>query len=136
MEPNAYQYELAFQVRDYECDLQGIVNNAVYLNYLEHARHEFMHEKGIDFAALHKEGKDLVVVRMEVDYKHSLTSRDRFVVRIKVSKESRLKTAFYQTIYRLPDEKVVLKAKVVGVCLQQGKPVLFSDIDKLIIPST
>jgi len=31
----SYQYELDFTVRDYECDLQGIVNNSVYLNYFE-----------------------------------------------------------------------------------------------------
>ena len=34
-------FELKMSVRDYECDLQGIVNNAVYQNYLEHARHQF-----------------------------------------------------------------------------------------------
>jgi len=44
-----YQFKQNFQVRDYECDLQGIVNNAVYLHYLEHTRHEFLKQSGIDF---------------------------------------------------------------------------------------
>ena len=30
-----YIYELKMKVRDYECDLQGIVNNANYQHYLE-----------------------------------------------------------------------------------------------------
>ncbi len=34
-----YQFKLNFEVRDYECDLGGIVNNAVYQHYLEHTRH-------------------------------------------------------------------------------------------------
>ena len=33
-----YIFELKDKVRDYECDLQGIVNNANYQHYLEHCR--------------------------------------------------------------------------------------------------
>ncbi len=69
-----------FTVRDYECDLQGIVNNAIYLHYLEHARHVFLKTRGVDFAALHAQGIDPVVVRIEVDYKVSLRSGDEFSV--------------------------------------------------------
>ncbi len=47
-----YQSNLEFSVRDYECDLAGMVNNASYLNYLEHARHQFLKGRGIDFAQL------------------------------------------------------------------------------------
>lgn len=36
-----YIFELEMQVRDYECDMEGIVNNAIYQHYLEHTRHEF-----------------------------------------------------------------------------------------------
>ena len=41
-----YIYELEMKVRDYECDLQGIVNNANYQHYLEHTRHEFLTSVG------------------------------------------------------------------------------------------
>ena len=37
-----YQFETRMEVRDYECDIQGIVNNANYLHYLEHTRHRFL----------------------------------------------------------------------------------------------
>lgn len=45
-----YIYELPMKVRDYECDLQGIVNNANYQHYLEHTRHEFLLSAGVSFA--------------------------------------------------------------------------------------
>ena len=46
-------YTVKMSVRDYECDLQGIVNNAVYQNYLEHARHLYLQSKGIDLSLIH-----------------------------------------------------------------------------------
>ena len=33
-----YIYETEMEVRDYECDIEGIVNNANYLHYFEHTR--------------------------------------------------------------------------------------------------
>ncbi len=51
-----YIYELHMKVRDYECDLQGIVNNANYQHYLEHTRHEFLLSAGVSFAATARAG--------------------------------------------------------------------------------
>jgi len=126
--PKYYQYELDFMVRDYECDLQGIVNNGVYLNYFEHARHTFLLERNIDFAGLHDLGIDLVVSRIEIDYKLSLTSRDLFVVKINALKEGQLRLVFEQDIYKLPENKLVARAKVIGVGLKKGRPVRLDDI--------
>ena len=116
-------YELELSVRDYELDLQGIVNNSVYQNYFEHARHEFLYSRNIDFAALHDQGKDLIVTRAEIDYKYSLRSHDRFRVTVDLAKEGHLKLVFLQTIRRIPDDKLIAKAKVFGVGLIHGKPV-------------
>ena len=63
-----YIYELEMKVRDYECDLQGIVNNANYQHYLEHTRHEFLLSTGVSFAGLHEQGVDPVVVYFQTLY--------------------------------------------------------------------
>ena len=114
-------YEQEFKVRDYEVDLQGVVNNANYLHYLEHTRHEFLYSRNVDFAGLHNKGKDLLVTRNEIDYKAPLKSHDRFIVTLSMYLEGNLKMVFDQKIYRLPDKKLVVKAKVYGVCQDNGK---------------
>ncbi len=115
--------QLPLAVRDYECDMQGVVNNAVYQNYLEHARHEFLKANGVDFAALTRAGINLVVVRAEVDYKGSLTSGDTFVVHTRMEQVSRLKFAFHQRIVRSADGKEMLAAVITGTGVNaQGRP--------------
>ena len=121
-------YELELTVRDYELDLQGIVNNSVYQNYLEHARHEYLLSKNIDFAALHEQGIDLVVSRVEIDYKTPLKSRDKFVVKLNTQKEGHLRIVFNQWIERLSDNKIIVIGKITGVCLKNGRPVKPEDV--------
>ncbi len=116
-------FRLDFKVRDYECDMQGIVNNAVYFNYLEHARHEFLHARGIDFAALARQGVNLVVVRSEMDYKASLGSGDAFYVTVAYQPVSKLRFGFRQQVIRSRDDKLMLDALVTGTALNpQGRP--------------
>ncbi|EAR61376.1 acyl-CoA thioesterase [Neptuniibacter caesariensis] len=126
-------FQLEFKVRDYECDMQGIVNNGVYFNYLEHARHEFLLDKGIDFADLTTKKIHLVVIRSEMDYKHSLTSGDRFAVQVEVEQISKVKFGFRQKVIRLSDEKIALEALVTGTALnEKGRPFVLPEIEALI----
>ncbi len=115
-----YVFELEMQVRDYECDLQGIVNNANYQHYIEHTRHEFLRKEGISFAGLHARGIDAVVARLNMAFKSPLRSGDRFVSRLALHKEG-IKYVFTQDIFRLPDGKPVIRSTVDTVCLINGR---------------
>lgn len=115
-----YIYKLTLKVRDYECDIQGVVNNSVYQNYLEHARHEFLESIGSNFKQLHEEGIDAMVSRIEIDYKTSLTSGDEFEVRLFLEREG-VKLIFHEDIYRLPDNKLCAKGKVFTICVVNGR---------------
>ncbi len=112
-----------FKVRDYECDIQGVVNNSVYQNYLEHARHECLHALKVDFVALAEAGINLVVTRVELNYKLSLRPGDEFHVATRLVRESKVRFAFLQDIVRKADNKVVLEGKVTGTALNaRGRP--------------
>lgn len=116
-------FKLEFVVRDYECDLQGVVNNANYQHYLEHARHEFLISKGVNFVQLHNEGLDLIVTKVEIEYKYPLRSRDKFIVTVNIKREGNVRLAFIQDIFRISDEKLIVHAKVTGVATKKGRPV-------------
>jgi acyl-CoA thioester hydrolase len=118
-----HHFEIELQVRDYECDLQGIVNNAVYQNYLEHCRHKFLNQTGFDFAQLHNDGIDAVVIRAEIDYKFPLRPGDDFFVRLKIGKHGKLRIIFIQQIIRKKDEKLMLNARITAVLTKNGRPI-------------
>lgn len=127
-------FRLELDVRDYECDMEGIVNNAVYLNYLEHTRHVYLKHRGIDFAALAGRGIHLVVTRIEIDYHWPLRSGDRFVVTATTEQLSPLRFCFHQEITRLPDEKPIAKAKVIGTALnEKGRPHMPEEVERLLV---
>lgn len=126
-------FKLDFEVRDYECDAQGIVNNAIYQHYLEHARHVFLKQNGIDFIALSKRGINLVVVRIEMDYLSPLRYDDRFTVSAAMKKISRIRGEFQQAIQRLPDGKPILQARVIWTSINDaGRPYFPKELDDLV----
>jgi acyl-CoA thioester hydrolase len=126
------QHEIEFLVRDYECDMQGVVNNGVYQNYLEHARHEFLKARGLNFAEITARKINLVVIRAELDYRASLKSDDQFVVKSSLGRKSKLKFEFSQNIYRLPDDKLILQALITGTSVNaNGKPFVNEELEFL-----
>jgi acyl-CoA thioester hydrolase len=115
-----YIFELTMKVRTYECDFEGIVNNAVYQNYLEHTRHEFMEKYHLNVVEMHNQGINTVVARINIAFKNSLHDNEEFVSKLYVKKEG-LRYVFYQDIYRKSDDKLIIKAVVDIVCIINGK---------------
>ncbi|MDF3127634.1 acyl-CoA thioesterase [Kiritimatiellaeota bacterium B1221] len=125
-------FKITLEVRDYECDLQGIVNNSVYQNYLEHARHKFLQAKNVDFAKLTAEGIHLVVIKAELEYKKSLKPNETFTVSVELEKVGRVRWAFLQEVRRQPDNELMLKGRISGVGLNQnGRPHVVPELEPL-----
>lgn len=125
--------DVEFKVRDYECDMGHVVNHPVYLNYLEHARHELLGRMGIKFGELAKRGIYLVVTRIEADYKASLTSGDSFIVRTEFQRKGRVRLQFNQQIFRQPDNRLMFSAVVMGTAVnERGRPESPAELDEVL----
>lgn len=127
-----YIFETRMMVRDYECDIEGIVNNANYLHYAEHTRHLFLRRCGLSFADMHRSGTDAVVARMNLQYKIPLRSDDEFISRLALKKEG-LRYVFHQDIFRASDGKLCFRGVIDVVCLVNGKLAVSRDIDRALM---
>lgn len=128
MERELFRHEM--KVRDYECDIQGVVNNANYLHYLEHARHEFLLSQNVSFSKLHEQGVDFMVSKATLEYKSPLHGDDRFFVAIDLKREG-VKLVCLQDIYRLPDEKLCVKGRIEIVSIENGRLTRGEKFDEL-----
>ena len=114
-----YIYELPLKVRDYEVDSQGIVNNANYLHYLEHTRHEFCQQAGVSFRDMQREGIDPVVRKIEITYYTPLRLAESMVSKLWLERRA-ARFIFHQDIYNAAGA-VVVKSLVTIVALENGK---------------
>lgn len=114
-----YIFELPLKVRDYEVDSQGIVNNANYLHYLEHTRHEFCDQAGVSFRQMQQEGIDPVVSRIEIAYLTPLRLGEKMLSCLRMERRG-ARFLFYQDIFN-EEGKQVVKATVTIVETSQGR---------------
>ena len=128
-----YHFETRMEVRDYECDIEGIVNNANYLHYTEHTRHLFLKACGLSFAEMHEKGVDAVVARMNLQYKTPLRCDDEFISRLWLEKDG-IKYIFHQDIFRASDEALCFRGNITLVCLVNGRLSGSPDYDKAFAP--
>ncbi|MGJ8688171.1 MAG: acyl-CoA thioesterase [Gammaproteobacteria bacterium] len=128
------EFAVDMQVRDYECDLQGIVNNAVYQNYLEHARHQFLKTRDVDFVALTATGVHVMVIKAELNYLRSLRPGDEFAVSVVTERVSRLRMGFKQSITLKSCGTVVMNAYLTVAAIDaRGKPCFPESLQRLLM---
>lgn len=109
---------MTLKVRDYEVDSEGIVNNANYLHYLEHTRHEFCQSAGMSFRDMHAEGLDPVVSHIDIRYLHPLKLGDSMESKLALRRRGPV-FVFEQDIFTVQGEPVV-RAVVEIVSFENG----------------
>lgn len=87
-------------VRTYECDSYGHVNHAVFVNYLEHARVEFLKAASFDYPGLVAAGFATVISRLEISYLAPAYAGDHLAIETEPKSIQRLSGIFRQTIRR------------------------------------
>ena len=118
-------FEITMEVRDHELDRFGVVNNAVYQNYLEHARHAFLASRGISLTHLLEEKFRPVITRIDLEYLLPLQSGDSFSVQLWLTRLTRVKFQFFQQIQKIPSMQSTTRAHVIGTFLgPNDRPVM------------
>jgi YbgC/YbaW family acyl-CoA thioester hydrolase len=101
-------------VRSYEVDFAGVVNNAVFVSYLEHGRMEIFRELGLPIDEWAARGFTPVIRRLELDYHAPARLLDRIRVESWVEEIGRTSMRLGQRVLRESGE-LLLAARVIGV---------------------
>lgn len=117
--PSTFEVE----ARSYELDPYGHLNNAVYVNWLEHGRLVYLRDRGETYLSVpERHGVHVVVVRQELDYRAQVRLGDRLRVSSRIERFGRSSFRFAQAI-DFADGRPAAKALVTMVCIgPDGRP--------------
>jgi acyl-CoA thioester hydrolase len=118
------QTECTIRVNTYECDPYGHVNNATYLNYLEHARYEFLRDIGFDYKDFVEKGFAVYIAKITIEYKASAWPDDEIIIRTRPLKKGAVSGVLSQELRRVSDNTWIAQAQVTWACVNAhtGKP--------------
>ena len=117
MEDWIHSYQM--EIRDSDCDAQGVVANHVYLALFAHARHQFFEALGYDLKGLHEQGIDAFIARAECDYKKPLFSCDRVTIHSGLYFKGHVRAMFQQKMVRDSDGEICAEALFTGVAVDK-----------------
>lgn len=116
-----YLFESPIKIRVFECDMQGVVNNAYYHNLLEQTRIDFFESIGIDLVELlNDQGIDLIVYQASIQYRSPIVSGETVRSCLNMRREN-ARFVFLQD-FRRENGELCLKSRVDIVVIKDGKP--------------
>lgn len=116
MEIKDFKHKTTLKVRFHEVDMLGVCNNAVYINYFEHARLEYVKEAGlIPEGGIFSDGKLFFMVRNEINYRGHSFYDDELDVYSKVTYIKNSSFGYDHMIVRKKSGEVIVDGKGVVV---------------------
>lgn len=107
----SYLFESTVKIRDFECDMQGVVNNAYYHNLLMQTRSEFLESIGIDQKEWSSQrGIDFVVYKTMIQYKSPIFAGETFKSCLNLHREN-ARFVFTQD-FRRENGELCMRARV------------------------
>ena len=122
----AYISNYEVEVRSYELDVYNHVNNAVYINWLEHGRSKLLQDKRFDYMSIIRDWNvQFMTVHTEIDYHSALKLGEKAIVSTQVDKVGNTSITVGHAITRLGDDTPAAKARVVIVFTDAttGRPI-------------
>lgn len=116
---NAAHHRTRLIVRGYELDSYGHVNNAVYLQYLEQARWEFIRDKGL-YDELTRQGLMLVIAETTIRYIRESLLFDELEIGTSCTMRSPY-LIFHQHIVNVKSGRTVSRATVKSIFLDANR---------------
>jgi len=104
---NSWQSEIEIQVRSTEIDVNGHVNNAKYLEYLEWGREEWFEQYQLDYDVLKDCGVVTVVAHVSANYRRESVQNDRLRIRTRLIAVGNASFRMEQLILNQRDETVL-----------------------------
>jgi acyl-CoA thioester hydrolase len=114
------------EVRDYEVDFQGIVNNAIYFHYLAQARALHLEKMGFDIVKANIEGIKAVLIESNIKFLKPLKYKDIFLVKTHLKRISKLRFLFIQEILNKNTNEICVKSENLTCCVlsKNNKPIV------------
>ena len=121
-------FETSIVSRSYECDSYNHVNHAVFLNYLEVARIEFLKTMGYTLDSLKEKNLLMPIVNLEIEYKKQILAGEKIFITVEWIKRKYSSAFFEQFIYSEDKSVVISRAVITWVAVNlQGKPIAIPD---------
>ncbi|AFH49961.1 Putative thioesterase [Ignavibacterium album JCM 16511] len=116
MDIKDFNHKTTVTVRFHEVDMLGVCNNAVYINYFEHARLEYVKAAGlIPLGGIFSDGKLFFMVRNEINYRDHAFYDDELEIYSRISYIKNSSFGFDHLIIKRKTGQIIVDGKGVVV---------------------
>ena len=117
---------IEFPVRFSEVDSMHIVWHGNYVKYMEEGREDFGRKYGISYMQIRDQGFMAPLVRINCDFKKTLTYEDKVIVETRFIDNDAAKITYSFLIYRASDHEVVATGESVQVFLDMNRELVLT----------